>query len=245
MSVCVVMPAWNEAEGIAEFLVELDGALREWGPQFMVVDDCSTDATRKAVEAVAANGVKVAVTTNEANSGHGPSTLRALELGLLSGADVVVSLDGDGQFLGVDVARVVGVLTAGDLDVAEGVRTSRSDPGYRKAVTSATRLLVWSRTRKWPSDANTPLRAYRPAALTRLLEAVPDQAMTPNLIISVLCRTGSIRYAEVSVVSRPRRGSSAVGTSWGRGSTMPSRRFLRFCRGAVAEWVHAPTRLDP
>lgn len=245
MSVCVVMPAWNESEGIAGFLAELDLALSPWEPHFVVVDDCSTDVTRETVETAAANGLKVTVVTNQVNRGHGPSTMRALGMGLESGADIVVALDGDGQFLGGDVAAVVRELTAGNWDVVEGVRTSRSGPAYRRVVTTGTRLLVWTRSHALPQDANTPLRAYRSATLASLLDVVPREAMTPNLIISVLCRRWAIRCAEVQVESRPRRGASEIGSTWGRGAVLPSARFLRFCRAAAIEWIRTPTNRGP
>ena len=232
----MVMPAWNEAEGIADFLSELNQSLTGKDPSFIVVNDCSTDDTQRVIEQCAEQGIRVSVVTNERNSGHGPSTVRALTLGLASGADIVLALDGDGQFQGPDVAHVVGVVESGDFDVVEGVRTQRHDPAYRKVVTTGTRVLVWTRSRRLPADANTPLRAYRPEVLRKILDRVPSDAMTPNLTISVLCRTWAIRLAEVPVISQPRRGASAIGSTWGKGSLLPSKRFVGFCRSAASEW---------
>ena len=238
MSVIVVMPAWNEAEGITGFLVELDAALAGVDPHFVVVDDCSTDRTTEAVLAAGEKGVYVTCLVNDVNSGHGPSTMRALRAGLASGADAVVAIDGDGQFTGADVRRVVDALLGGGAEVVEGVRTSRSDAAYRRLTSEATRALVWTRSRALPADANTPLRAYRPAVLVRLLDRVPPEAMTPNLIISALCRRWHVPLTELPVLSRPRRGASAEGTTWGaRRASLPSRRFLGFCVRAAGEWV--------
>ena len=49
-SVAVVMPVYNEADGIAEFLMEIDESLA--GVTVIVVDDCSTDMTVKIVESL-------------------------------------------------------------------------------------------------------------------------------------------------------------------------------------------------
>ena len=238
MTLTVVMPAWNEAEGIGGFLVELHEALSPWSPSFVVVDDCSTDGTREAVLQTTHSGVRVTVLVNEQNSGHGPSTMRALRHGLASGSDVVVAVDGDGQFTGDDVAHVVRVLHAGPAQVVEGARSDRADAAYRRLTSEATRALVWTRCRTLPADANTPLRAYRPEVLARLLQRVPPTAMTPNLIISALCRRWGVPLAEVTVTSRPRRGASAQGTTWAaRRVHLPSRRFVEFCARAAGEWV--------
>jgi len=40
MRVCVVMPAYNEESGIAEFVGELSASLSAWETQFVVVNDC-------------------------------------------------------------------------------------------------------------------------------------------------------------------------------------------------------------
>jgi dolichol-phosphate mannosyltransferase len=238
MRVAVVMPAWNEAEGIAGFLDELQDALSGWAVEFVVVDDCSSDGTAAAVQAAGQRGTSVSVLSNDVNRGHGPSTMRALRAGLATGADVVVAIDGDGQFIGSDVARVVARIAAGDTQVVEGVRADRGDALYRRLTSEVTRALVWSRAHTLPADANTPLRAYRPDLLRRLLDRVPPDAMTPNLIISALCRKWRVALAEVPVNSRPRRGVSVQGTTWGaRRAGLPSRRFVTFCLRATGEWV--------
>jgi len=231
------MPAFNEAEGIVEFLRELQSSLAPWQATFVVVDDCSKDGTADAAQA-AGPPVEVTVHRNPANRGHGPSTLTALRLGLASGADAIIAIDGDGQFAGDDVARVVHTLLDGDAEVVEGVRTARADALYRRATSQVTRALVWSRCGAWPQDANTPLRAYRPKALATLLDQVPADAMTPNLIISTLCRRQRMPLLVVPVASRPRRGSTAQGSTWGsRRASLPSKRFISFCTKAAGQWV--------
>lgn len=234
------MPAFNEAEGISGFLQELSSALERWSPEFIVVDDSSRDGTADAAQGAGQGDPPVSVTVhvNEMNRGHGPSTLEALRLGLRNNPDAVVAIDGDGQFLGSDVARVVAALLEDGVDIVEGVRTSRSDAYYRQVTSLATQALVWSRCRVWPPDANTPLRAYRPQALRTLLERVPSDALTPNLIISALSRRQHMTISLVPVASLPRRGSSPEGSTWGsRRAGLPSRRFVRFCAQATAQWV--------
>lgn len=231
------MPAFNEAEGIGEFLRELELSLEPWDPKFFVVGDCSQDGTADAALS-AGPRVEVTIHCNRANRGHGPSTLTALRLGLASGADAILAIDGDGQFTGHDVARLARALSDSDADVVEGVRTARSDALYRRATSLVTRALVWSKCRLWPKDANTPLRAYRPYALTNLLEQVPNDAMTPNLVISTLCRRLWMRVLVVPVASRVRRGSNTQGSTWGsRRPHLPSKRFISFCAKTAGQWV--------
>ncbi|MFH5824212.1 glycosyltransferase family 2 protein [Georgenia sp. AZ-5] len=242
-SIAVVMPAYNEADGIGSFLTELHESLAEYETTFVVVDDASKDDTAGAVEACARTGVPVTVHRNEANSGHGPSTLRALRAGVALQTDLVVAVDGDGQFTGADVARVVAAALERGVEIAEGVRRHREDPVFRRATTVTTRALVGVRCHHLPRDANTPLRVYRTSTLRRLLDVVPPNAITPNLLISAITRRWDLTIREVEVACLPRRGATEAGTTWGqRRRSLPSKRFLMFCRDAAIEWVSTSPR---
>lgn len=233
----VVMPAYNEAACIAGFLDDLHRSLLEWSPSFVVVDDDSSDDTEEVVNRVATNGIDVTVVRNAQNLGHGPSTLRALRLGLADGPDRVLALDGDGQYVTADLVNAVRTSFCGGNDIVEGVRVTRNSPLYRRAVSGATRLLVWSACRTLPADANTPVRVYRPAVLEGLLDTVGPRAAVPNLFVSALSRRGGLQIEEVTVGTTDREGSDPAGTTWrARWASIPSRRFLTFCSTAIAEW---------
>ena len=239
MNVHVVMPAFNEAEGISGFLEDLNAELAPWNPAFTVVDDCSLDDTSGAVASASASGIAATVVLNATNMGHGPSTIRALTAGVESQASFILAMDGDGQFSPADVRRVLETLIdSASTDIVEGVRVRRDDPWFRTSVSFVTQVLVWSKTRQLPPDANTPLRAYRREVLEVLLSEIPDEAMTPNLLISVLSRKGPFTIAQVPVSALPRRGASEVGTTWGRSSRLlPSKRFVQFCWNAGKQWL--------
>jgi hypothetical protein len=122
-------------------------------------------------------------------------------------------------------------------DIAEGVRTQRGDPIYRQVVSLMTRLLVFSRSRRFPRDANTPLRVYQPAALRRHIDALNPDAMIPNLIISANSRRWKMNIQEIEVRSIPRRGLDQTSITWGKSRRqLPTRRFLKFCLGATRDF---------
>lgn len=238
MRICVVMPAYNEESGISGFVDELTDSLLEWNPSFVVVNDCSKDRTADVVREIADRGVSIEVVTNAVNSGHGPSTVNALHLGLASGADRVVAIDGDGQFLGADVAVVVKRSFEADCDIVEGNRRHRGDPVYRRVVSTATRLLVLARSGRLPADANTPLRVYRPEVLRRHLEVLRRETSIPNLLISARSRRWRLAIEVVDVRSIPRRGSDQASITWGKGRRqLPTKRFVKFCARAVRDFV--------
>jgi len=236
-SFVVVMPAFNEADGISEFLGEVVASFPDQSVRVIVIDDASRDATSDVVRRLTATGLPVEVVTNDVNLGHGRSTRKALLAGLMAGGDVIVAVDGDGQFRGKDIARVARLVEEGRAQVAEGVRVGRNDPPYRKVVSAGTRWLVRQAAGSSPRDANTPLRAYRPDVLKELLSMVPENALTPNLAISTLVRRRVIAMVEVEVQSLVRRGATVVGSTWGASRRLiPNRRFIRFCRDSIRQW---------
>jgi len=238
MSVAIVMPAWNEASGIGEFLHEIHESFTGTEHTFIVVDDCSTDQTVAVLNRLRDEGLPILVHRNAVNSGHGPSTVRALRLGLETGAAYVIGLDGDGQFYGKDVYDCYREIESSGAEIIEGIRTRQKDPAYRKATSFATRVLVWSRCRQFPTDANTPLRVYRSEILRVILPKIPAGSLVPNLMISAFVRTQGMNLGFVQVDFIDRRGVNPESTTWGRSkSYLPSKRFLKFCTQATKNWL--------
>lgn len=236
--IVVVLPAYNEAEGIGGFLQEITEALSPRATlSIRVIDDRSTDGTAEAVRTVAeSSSAEIRVVTTEANKGHGPTALAAYREGLALSPDVLVHVDGDGQFVGKDLLAVVDALNGAD--VAHGVRRGRTDPWFRRALTAALGVIV-SRLAGHPvTDANTPLRAYRPEVLAELLGGVPTDALVPHVHFSIAERRQRLAVAEIPVRSIPRRGSVTTGTMWGptgRSPLLPPRRLVSFAWRAIAE----------
>jgi hypothetical protein len=247
-SVAVAIPAFNEAEGIAGFLGEIDQAL---GPHvsslhLVVVDDTSTDDTRRVLDAV---GPKLSATletiTNSRNSGHGPSLLTAYRRALDTNPDFVLQVDGDGQFHGSDLRRVL-VLLMDDAHAVAGVRRFRVDPWFRMSMSRLVRQYVSASFAVRSRDPNCPLRGYEAGLLRQLLRSLPEEeCLIPNLYLTVLsCRRG-VPLLEVDVSHRVRRGKSAQGTMWQRGRPSPiPMRLVRFSVAALAETRSFRSRMD-
>lgn len=237
------MPAYNEADGIAEFLREAHGALTPLADhlEIVVADDRSTDATAAVVADLDLPGVRVI--TQQRNRGHGPTALAAYAVGLDSGAEIIVHVDGDGQFSGDDIARVVRALRDTGAEVVHGVRSGRTDPWFRKALTGTLRLALTPIAHRQVPDINTPLRAYRPAALRVLSDTLGPDAEVPHVHFSLAEARGGFVVRYVSVAALPRRGDSATGTMWGvaeRPPVLPPPRLRAFVRRALKEvWVQS------
>ena len=236
-AVAVAIPAYNEADGLPGFLVEIDRALSPHveSLRLVVVDDASTDTTRAVLADLAGTlSGDLDVVPNPVNRGHGPTLLTAYREALRTDPDFVLQVDGDGQFHGSDLRRVL-VLLLDEAHAVSGVRRFRQDPWFRMAMTRLVRSYVnygfGVRTR----DPNCPLRGYDAGLLADLLAALPGECLVPNLYMTVIAQQSGVALLEVDVSHRVRRGVSAEGTTWKRGVSPIPWRLVRFSLGALRE----------
>ena len=91
----LVLPVYNEERVIKELIYEflsLDPKLN-----ILVIDDYSGDNTSRILDSI--NESRLTVIHNEANLGHGLSVMKGLTAALNMGAEVVLTADGDGNYL--------------------------------------------------------------------------------------------------------------------------------------------------
>lgn len=239
--VAVAMPAYNEHEGLAQFMSEIERSLESSCSEivFVVVDDASDIPLTDGLLTAHIRS-RLVVERNPTNVGHGPSALRAYREALNQHPEVVIHVDGDGQFEGADFPRLLAALRCHD--VVLGARTTRVDPWFRRAISWALRKLVADDRIK---DANTPLRAFRPSPLQELLDRTPVNSLVPHVHFSLQARVLTHRLSVVSVRHRDRLGAQIQGTTWGRKPRIlvPPRRLAVFCFWALVELCQA--RLMP
>ena len=241
MTIVLAMPCYNEADGITEFLDDIIQNLEADLDFIVVVNDCSTDGTLETIRSYSELAPKVKYFTNQKNLGHGPTFVIAIKHALSFNPDIIITVDGDGQFNSREIKEKLIIFKNLNGDVLEGVRTHRTDPFFRKIVTNLLRMLVWARVQILPLDSNTPLRIYKAPVLKSLLQQITEHSLIPNLRISALTRRDKLNYIQQSVRSLPRRGLSASGSTWkAKREWIPSKRFLLFCKNALIELWHFP-----
>ena len=229
------MPSFEE-EGLAEFVDELREHLSPHVARlrFLVIDDCSS-RWRPSETLQHGQHADVRVERNTRNLGHGPSVMSAYSHALAERCDVIMHVDGDGQFHGEDVARLLQQTRYADVVIGE--RIMREEPWYRRAITHGLASGLAGRTGP-VSDVNTPLRAYRYAALASLWTTVPTMSVVPHVLLTLRLPSNPYVVSIVPVRSRHRRGRGKVGTTWGSSpwsSALPSRNFVLFCLRAAIE----------
>ena len=103
MKLVIYLPALDEAATIAQVLDSLPDALPGiTSIQKVVVDDGSTDGTAAIALRHGATLVR-----HDRNRGTGRTFVSGVTAALSSGADIIVSMDADGQFRGADVQTLI------------------------------------------------------------------------------------------------------------------------------------------
>jgi glycosyltransferase involved in cell wall biosynthesis len=114
MTICAVIPAFNEAARIA---AAVEGA-RQHTAAVVVVDDGSTDGTAEIAEAAGAICLR-----HQKNQGKGAAMRTGIAYALDHGFSLVLFLDGDGQHNPADIPLLIEAAHATGADLVIGART--------------------------------------------------------------------------------------------------------------------------
>lgn len=123
--ITAILPAYNEEVSIGSIVL---GAKRHVD-NVIVIDDGSTDKTLILAELAGAEVIK-----HSSNQGKGA----ALKTGFKAAenADIIVTMDGDGQHNPEDIKKLVEPLIKGEADIVNGSRylngKNNDTPGYRR-----------------------------------------------------------------------------------------------------------------
>lgn len=148
MKVVVYLPALNEAETIGAVLDAIPARLPGVeSVRTIVIDDGSTDATAQIAQRHGAMVVRHA-----GNLGTGRAFVTGVSAALRAGADIIVSMDSDGQFRGEDIARLIAPILEGRADVALCSRFADGNMiGQMPAAKRAGNMLL-TRAISWIAD---------------------------------------------------------------------------------------------
>ena len=237
------MPVYNEASGIEDFLLDIVHEFRGLDLTIVIIDDCSSDETYETIVKIQkAPNNKIIYRRNSINLGHGASTLRAISESLAFEPEVIITVDGDGQFHGKDILRTYQALKLNqEIKVVETVRVRRRDPYFRKVLSWVTRVVVFLKSRKSTRDANSPLRAYRRDTLAELIQDLSERrVLVPNIWISTNLRRKNIPSLSIEVAFIPRRGEVKESVTWKQKYRfLPSLRLVKFSSQALWEVIRS------
>jgi dolichol-phosphate mannosyltransferase len=195
----LVIPAYNEADGIARAVVEADDALRQlgWPYEVIVVDDGSRDATADAVRTAAHGRPNVRLLWHGTNRGYGAALRTGFEA---ARGERIAFTDADCQFHLADLARLVPLTETHA--VAVGYRVDRQDPALRRFYSRGYNLLVRTLLGTRVRDVDCALKVFRRDALARILPEAHGFFVNSEMLTRA--RQQHLTVAEAGVRHRPR-----------------------------------------
>jgi glycosyltransferase involved in cell wall biosynthesis len=162
LKIAVVIPAYDEAATIREVASQA----RALAETVIVVDDGSRDGTAAKLE-----GLDVLVLRHEKNRGKADTLWTGFTRALEMGADIVVTLDGDGQHRAEDIPRLIAAYLQHPESIVVGSRLhDRSNFPARRYYANCFARFWISWAAGYPiADTQTGFRIY-PARLLEQLE---------------------------------------------------------------------------
>jgi glycosyltransferase involved in cell wall biosynthesis len=171
-SVSIVIPCYNEANGVSRSLDEIFETLNQRNDfEIIIINDGSTDKTLAILEEYALQKPHVCVINNSTNLGYGASLKKGIRN---AKGDIIVITDADCTYPANQIPLLLAELDA--VDMAVGART-----GNKVQIPLVRRPAKWALLKyaRWMAqadikDLNSGLRVFRKKDALRFFPLLPD-----------------------------------------------------------------------
>ena len=187
----VCIPAYNEEAKIKDMvkksLPHVD--------KVIVCDDGSTDNT-----AALAKKAGAIVISHETNLGYGAAISALFDYCRKNNAEIMVTLDGDGQHNPDQVPDLINVILKHNVDVVIGSRSLKDDndlPSYRKTGIKIITATINSATNLKVTDSQSGFRAYSKAAIDLIHPSESGMSVSTEILLNV--SNNGLSIAEVPI----------------------------------------------
>ncbi len=190
--VVAAIPAFDEEKTIAKVVVH---ALKQ-ASRVLVVDDGSRDDT-----AVIAEKLGAVVVRHGRNLGKGAALRTCLEWAKKLNADVVVTLDADGQHDPDEIPNIVAPILKGEADIVVGTRTGRGDmPTYRRVGSKVLDRMTGVIVDGVAVDSQSGFKAYSRRAMDHVFPA--EYGMGAETEMLMKAKIEELRVTQVPITVR-------------------------------------------
>jgi glycosyltransferase involved in cell wall biosynthesis len=226
--VCLVIPALNEAEVIADVVRSVPRTVVD---EIIVVDNGSTDTTAQAARNAGA------IVVSQPTRGYGRACRAGVNAADKAGADIVAFIDGDGSDCPEFIDALVRPIQENRFDFVIGSRTrgTREPGSLNTQQIFAAGLAGWLLRLRYGINFTdmSPFRAIR----SELLRSLPMREETYgwNLEMQMLVAQKRARILEIPVNHRRRRGGVSKVSGTFKGTILATLRIAAtFFRVAIS-----------
>ena len=167
MKLIIQIPCLNEEASLPATLAALPRTVRGIETiEVVVIDDGSHDKTAEVAERLGAKVVRVPATR-----GLGHAFMTGILTALGRGADVIVNTDGDNQYAGADIDKLIAPIVRGEADMVIGSRPIDAVESFSSTKRLLERVGSWTVGKLSGSrvaDATSGFRAFSREAALRL-----------------------------------------------------------------------------
>jgi glycosyltransferase involved in cell wall biosynthesis len=202
--IVVYVPAFNEAKNIADIIEKT----KKYVTEVLVYDDGSSDDTYNVAISAGAEVIR-----GRNNRGYGAAIIELFQKASSKGADLVVTIDSDGQHDPSETPRLIEPILREEADIVIGSRflsklDSMKVPSYRRfGIKTITRIAKAASYDKI-TDAQSGFRAYNRKALSKI--HVEDAGMSVSTEILLRAKEGGLQVAEVPITVRYDIGNTST-----------------------------------
>ena len=193
MYLLACVPAYNE-EGVIGDLIK---KMLPFVDSVVVCDDGSSDLTSKEAEDAGAFVIQ-----HSTNKGKGAALKSLFDYAKHSNADVIVTIDGDGQFLPEEIPKLAKDVENGKSDIVIGYRfeTEKDMPSYRKFGNKILDEVSKKAANLNLRDTQSGFRAYSKQAIAKIHFKNNGFAADSEILIDASEKNLSISEQNVSVL---------------------------------------------
>jgi glycosyltransferase involved in cell wall biosynthesis len=214
LKIVAAIPCLNEEQ----FINDIVTRARRYADIVIVIDDGSTDNTSITAQAAGAEVIR-----HKIRQGAGAATRSAFKAARTHSADVLVTLDGDGQHNPDEIPQILAPILSGEADLVIGSRFLQSNlnqaPKYRKFGIDIITWLYNLGSKKKVSDSQSCFRAHSRKLLKAINISENGFGFSVEVLIQARRNNFAIREVPVSCIYHS-QGSSlnpllhGLGVAW-------------------------------
>jgi len=194
-NIFIVIPAYNEGKIIQEVITDIQKAGYS---NIVLVDDGSKDDTFSKAQEI----LPKTVFRHRLNRGKGAATKTGIEVAKILGADIVVTLDGDGQHDPADIKKLTAPIEFDSFNVVLGTRllNPKGMPKHKILANKIGNFFTWYLYGLWVTDSQSGFRAYSRHAI-EVINTKSDRYEYDSEVIREI-RKYKLKYKEVPITVR-------------------------------------------